>query len=193
MPQIRDYFPSRPKTPPLRAYSIAPSRNRTSEESISSVTLLPMRHFARVAEQAESGDIGEPVDFEIFDRLGGGAIQRQHLRDRAIDVFVLGDAALERRRNHARSDLLGEHQNVAGAGAGVGLDAVGMNRSGDRVSKFDFGIVDAMAAENDAARFVDFFRAALEDLFEDLNIARSPATRESKARSADGLPWHKRR
>ncbi len=56
-----------------------------------------------------------------------------------------------------------------------------MNGSGDRVAKFDFGIVDAVAAQNHAACFVDFLGAAFEDLFQSLNIARA-GPRENRQR-----------
>ena len=60
-------------------------------------------------------------------------------------------AALGRGGQDAGANLLGQHQDVAGPGAGVGDDAVGPHRAGDEQPELGLLVDDGMAACDDDA------------------------------------------
>jgi hypothetical protein len=60
---------------------------------------------------------------------------------------------------------------AAGPGAGIRFNARRVDGAGDRVTEFDFGIVDAVAAENRATGFAHFLETAEQNLFENFRVA----------------------
>jgi hypothetical protein len=128
--------------------------------------LAGQRHFARVADQAEAGDIGAAVDLVTQHFLASRAIQREHGNNRRGHIRLLRDAALQGGSDHAGADAFGEDQRVAGARPGVGLDAQGVNGPGHGVAEFDLVIRHAVAAEDGAAGLVHLLRSAFEDFFQ---------------------------
>ncbi len=128
-------------------------------------------HLAGMAKEAEAGDVGAGVDGETGERFGGGAVEGEHGGDGGIDVLRSGEAALEGGADDAGSDLFGEQEDVVGASAGVGPDAIGVDRAGDGITKLDVFVVDAVAADDGAGGFDHFGGSAFEDLAEDGEVA----------------------
>ena len=93
-------------------------------------------------------------------RLGGVAVQRRHRADGGLQHAFGRGVALHRRGQHAGADRLGQHQRIARTGAGVGHDAVGMDRAGDEQAELGFLVDDRMTAGNgDAGLGADRGRA----------------------------------
>ena len=180
-----------PGIAPARAYSTAPSRNRHATASISSVTPLASAISRAWPSRPNPVTSVTPCTSRPRHGLGGGAIQREHGGDGSLHVRRV---ARPRFRAVAMTPVpifLVSTSTSPGRGAGVGFDPVGSNGAGDCIAEFDFGIVDAVAAEDHASRFVDFFRAALEDLLEVVQIAGSRARPESRAPSRACRPSHR--
>ena len=81
-------FFSPPGMAPCRAYSSAPGRKWTLVDLDLESDAAADRHLARMADQAEAGDVGAAVHVEAQHRLAGAAIQRQHRLDRRLDVLI---------------------------------------------------------------------------------------------------------
>jgi len=86
-------------------------------------------------------------------------------------MLLAGDAALQRRRNHAGADGLGEEQVVAHLRAAIGPHVIWVNRARNGVAELHLFVPDRVPANNDAASFDHLVGAALQDRFEVLNVA----------------------
>ena len=95
-----------------------------------------------MTDEAEAGDVGARVDGAGWQRMR--APRRRHgsrcastaplpPRGAAIDAIEL-----DRGADEAGAERLGEEQHVAGAGAGVGQHARGIDRAGHRIAELDF-------------------------------------------------------
>ena len=104
------------------------------------------------------------------DYLGRGLVQRCHRLHGRVDPLLLGDAFLDRRRNYARAQRLGEQQPVAGLRALIGQHALGMNHSRDRISEFRFFIADAVAADHGASGLDHLRQAAGQNALQNVEI-----------------------
>ena len=82
----------------------------------------------------------------------------------ALDQLRRGQAALERGRDRARAERLGEHEHVARAPAGVGEDRARVDGAGDREAVLGLGVVDRVPADDRGARLGDRVGAAAQDL-----------------------------
>ena len=105
-----------------------------------------MGYEAEVAEQAEAGDVGAGVDADAHHRLGCGAVEFAHNLDGAVEGGVVCALLLAGGGDDACADGLGEDEGVAGAGAGVGDLAAGLDDAGDRQAVFGLFVVDGVAA-----------------------------------------------
>ncbi len=119
------------------------------------------RHLAGVSDQAEAGHVSAAVDVEFEHGFACRAVQRQHGGDGGIHVALGGDAALHGGGDDAGAKRLGENQRVAGARAGIGLDAIRMNGSGYRIAELDLVVGHAVAAEHGATGLAAFSRRRL--------------------------------
>ena len=124
-----------------------------------------------MSDQTKASDIGDTVGVELEHRFAGGAIELQHRFAGRFDIGFARDAAFQCGRNHAGTDPLCQHQGVAGAGACVGLDALGMDGSGDGVAELDLVVGDAVASQNGALGFAHLVGSAANDSFQRLEIA----------------------
>lgn len=127
-------------------------------------------HFAGVTDDAETGDVGHGVGVVLERDFAGGLVERGHGYGGGVDPRGLGLGLLDGGGDDAGADGLGEDQCVAGTRGGVGKDARGIDGSGDGVTEFEFGIADAVAANDGASGLNHFAEASGEDLFEDLGV-----------------------
>ena len=120
-------------------------------------------------------------------------VQRRHRRDGVSDQRIRRALVLDRGADDAGAEPFGEDQAIAGARAGVGPDAIGVDRAGDRVAELHLGVAHRVAAEQRHAGFLQLVEAAEKDLpdrvaVEDLvrerrrSPAPSPACRPSRRR-----------
>ena len=109
-------YPRRPRRHRGRTRSSStPSIAGTASASISAARPLASRELVQVAEQPEAGDVGHRVRPGRARRRGAVAVERRHHLDRPVDRGA-GDAALDRGRDRARAERLGQDERVAGAG-----------------------------------------------------------------------------
>ena len=99
-------------------------------------------------EEAEAGDVGRGMHrvAELERSVAGARVERGHDAHRFGDELGCGGVTLHGSRDHTEADRLGQHEVVAGLGAGVGEDAVGMHGADDRKAVFRLGVVDRVAA-----------------------------------------------
>jgi hypothetical protein len=149
-------------------------------------------HFSGVTDEAETRDVRAAVDSETQHGFAGRAVQCQHGRGGGFDGGGWGDAALERGSDNSGAEGFGEDEHIARLGTAVGFDAFGMDSASDRVAEFDFGIVDAVAAEDGASGFAHFFEAAAQDGFEDVEIGGffAGAGKSDDGESGEGSASH---
>ena len=144
-----------------------------------------------MADQAEPGDVGAGVH-------GAGRQRPQRLGCRRgsasiIDAIAASTSAsrraaeLERGRDDAGAERLGQEQHVAGAGAGVGPDARRVDLAGDRVAELDLLVLDRVAAEQRDAGLAQLSRPPGEDLREDRAVER-PSETPAIASAVSGRP-----
>src|SRR5437879_744409 len=69
------------------------------------------RHFSRVTDEAEAGDVGAAVDIVAQHLLAGGAIEGEHGSNRRGNIGVAGNAAFEGGGDHAGAEALSEDQD----------------------------------------------------------------------------------
>ena len=117
-----------------------------------------------MADEAESGHIRAAVDVELEHSLTGRPVQREHGIDGRLNVSVGREPPLERGRDHARPQALGEHERIPDHCAGVRLHALGIDSAGHRIAELDFLIGDTVAAEDCAFGLAHLFRASSQDL-----------------------------
>jgi len=94
--------------------------------------------------------------------VAGFGVQRRHDAHRVRDERRWRRVALDRGGDHPETDGFGEHQRVAGPGAGVGPDLIGVDGSDDREAELGFGVVDGVTAGDDGPRGSDHVGAAVE-------------------------------
>ena len=97
---------------PCRAYSTAPGRNRTARGSNLNGHLTRQRHFARVTDQPEAGDIRASVDVEGEHRIASFPVELQHLLNGGVDIRLFRDSLLQGRRDYAGANAFGEDQRI---------------------------------------------------------------------------------
>ncbi len=144
-------------------------------ESISSVTVLLASAISRAwpsSPKPVTSVTHGPPDRAIASAAARFSVSIDSIG--LLDVRWRRDAALQRRRDHAGPDFLGQHQHVAGLRAAIGLDRSRMDRTGNRVAELDLGIVHAVPAQDHAAGFPHFRRAALEDCFQIVQVLPEP-------------------
>jgi hypothetical protein len=101
-------------------------------------------------DQPEAGHVGTRVDRswqQGLQRFAGRSIQHQHRCDGGIHRGERSAAEFQRRRNHAGANRLGEHEDVAGDGAGVRQDSRRIDLAGDRVPELDLVVLHRVSAK----------------------------------------------
>ena len=81
-------------------------------------------------------------------------------------------------------------RRVAGLGAVVGEDFLGMDRAGDGVSELGFFVANAVAADDGASGFDHLGEAAGEDAFENFEISflgKADQSERGERRAAHGV------
>lgn len=119
-----------------------------------------------MTEHAEAGDVGGGMRARFDHGLGRAPIEGCHRTDRLAQSLRRQPAALGGGGKHAGSDSFRQHQGVAGAGAGIGDDGVGMNGAGDEQAELGFLVDDRMPAGDDDTGLGADRRRALEDTAE---------------------------
>src|SRR5207244_8948158 len=92
---------------------------------------------------------------------------------------------LEGRRDNARADRLGEHENIPWHGSGVRINAFRIDETCDRIAEFHFGIANGVPADHNAFCFRHLCQAATHDLLKDFKggVLRETHDRESSQRA----------
>lgn len=120
-------------------------------------------HAGEVAEETKAGDVGGGADDALLANGRSGGVEGGHEVGRDGGQRVVGEAAFDGGGDDAGADRFGEIEEVAGSGAGVGGDVVGMDEAGDGESVEWFGIFDGVSAGEDAASLGDLVGAPAED------------------------------
>ena len=102
--------------------------------------------------------------------VGGRLVQHRHRRDGERDELPPARPFLDRGPDDAGAEPLGEDQPIAGARAGVGPDAIGIDRAGHGIAELHLGIAYRVAAEQRDAGFAQLVVAAQEDLLDGVGV-----------------------
>ena len=94
----------------------------------------------------------------------------RRLQDGRHHLVLADDAVLERARQHPDAETLGEHQQVAGLGAGVVDDLVRARHAGDGEAVLGLLVVDRVPAGQLGAGLDDLLGAAAQHLGEMLHV-----------------------
>ena len=129
------------------------------------------RHLACVTEEAEAADIGAAMYVELQHRLAGGAVQCQHGSGCRRYGLRPCNPLLERGSDNTGADRFRENQQISHPRATVRFHPIGMDGAGDGVTKLDFGIGNAVTAEDGAAGFAHLFQTTEHDGFEHIGVA----------------------
>ena len=134
------------------ASSRAPGSSGSAASSISRVRWLSRAIAAAWPIRPNPVTSVAAVTPEAQRRPRGLAVERGHRARRRGDRLLGRLAGLERRRDHAGAERLGEHERLARA-AGPAFVSMrrGVDEAGDRVAELDLGIAHAVAAEQHAA------------------------------------------
>ena len=111
---------------------------------------------------------------------GAGRVEGGHEGGGDIGEGLVGEAALDGGGDDAGAERLGEDEDVAGSGPGIGDDALGVDEAGDGEPVERLGVLDGVAAGQDAPGLRDLVGAAPEDLVDELE-------REVLERDADDV------
>lgn len=125
-------------------------------------------HAGEVAEEAEAGDVGAGADEALLPDGGAGGVEGGHELGGGVGEGVGGEAAFDGGGDDAGADRFGEVEEVARFGTGVGDDVVGVDESGDGEAVEGLGVLDGVAAGEDAASLGDLVGTAAEDGVDDL-------------------------
>jgi len=136
-------------------------------------------HFARVAEEAETGDVGDGVNgriivrgfFNFMQNFGGVAIEACHGSDGGLDGAHGGLARFERRGDQAGADRLCKNQGVARLGTYVAPDIFWVDDAGNGVAEFQIIVANRMAADDGAMSLIHLRKTAAENLFQNSGAA----------------------
>ena len=106
------------------------------------------RHFQRVAEQAEAGDVGDGMYGIVAGQFAADAVELRG-RGQHLGIALAGQFAfLDRRGIYADPDRLGQDQGIAGPGAGVAAHLAGATETDHRKAVDRLRCVDRMAARH---------------------------------------------
>ena len=107
-----------------------------------------------------------------------------------IDQRLRRALVLDRGADDAGAQPLGEDQTIADARAGVGPDAIGIDRAGDRVAELHLRIANGVATEQRRARFLQLVEAAEKDRANRVAVERVLRERGNRERR-HRLPAHR--
>ena len=129
-------------------------------------------HLGRVADESEAGDVGGAVDGarELPQHIGARLVQHRHRGHRTCHECVRCMPLLDRGADDTGAEPLGENQPIAGARAGVGPDAIGIDRAGHGVAELHLGITYRVAAQKRNTGFAQLVVTAKEDLLDGLGV-----------------------
>ncbi|OPZ20050.1 MAG: hypothetical protein BWZ10_00770 [candidate division BRC1 bacterium ADurb.BinA364] len=120
------------------------------------------RHLGQMSGQAEAGDVGAGVGAELDHQFGGVAIQRGHRLAGCAQALRRGAANLRGKGNHPRAQRLCQHEAIAWLGRVAGDNPSRIDQARDGESELDLFVVDAVAAEQRAAGFLQLERSAAQ-------------------------------
>ena len=124
----------------------------------------PLRHFERMAEQAEAGDIGDRMHIGVPRELRADLVQRRHGADHLGVHVALDEVLLDGRRIHADTERLGQDHRIARLCRIVAPD-VFFATCTDHSETVDWlGAIDRMAAGDGNAGLRADRAPAIEDL-----------------------------
>ena len=142
--------------------------------------------LARVPDEAEAGDVRHRVGIARAQGVRGVPVQRRHRGDCRDDRLVGRASGLEGVGDHAGSERLGEHEDVAVAGAAVPPDRIRPHRAGHGQTVDRLGCHDRVAAQDRDARGGCRVLATAQDRRNGVawQSGREPAEREREERGA---------
>ena len=127
-----------------------PSITGTAAASISSVTPLAAATSHAWPISPKPGDVRAGMDGirrQGLQDFAGAAIEPDHRRHGRRDQRLRRAPDLQRRRDDAGAERLGQKQHVARTGAGVAPDAIRVHLAGHGVAELDLLILDGVPAE----------------------------------------------
>ena len=130
----------------------------------------PAHHLVEMAEEAEPGDVGGGVDGVPAAAFRRGLVQGRHGGHRSVHRAGSGLAHPVGGADEADAQRLGQDELIAGLSGVVGGKAAGVYESGDGQAVLHAGVGDGVPSREDAPRFGHLFRAAAQDLAEDVQV-----------------------
>ena len=132
-----------------------------------------------MAEQSEAGDVGDRVRRERPQHLRRSGVERCHPAGRLREIALP-------REHEPRAERLRQEDRVAGAGAALDPDAVGMDGADDREPVLRLGVADRVPAGEDRAGRAHLLVGAREDRRDEvrLELLREGRDRQREQRRA---------
>ncbi len=148
----------------------------------------PSLEVGEVADEAIARNVRGRCRAGADHRLGGGAVERRHHRHRLTLEAGRTQPALDRGRDQARAERLGQVEEVARPRPIVRDHAVGMHLADHRIAEFRLGVVHGMTADDRDPGLRHLRSPAGHDLFQQAGVQllawkRGDAKREERPRA----------
>ena len=122
------------------------------------------REFQRVAQQAETGDVGQRMHAGQAREFGAGAVELGRRLDHGGVALSVEFALLQRRRQDAHAQRLAEDQHVARLRRGVALEVLDLDDADAHQAVDGLDRIDGMPAREWNAGLAAHRLAAFQDL-----------------------------
>ena len=150
-------------TKPARARVLGLSELRRIVDAQADGQTRAARHFERMAEKAEAGDVGHPVDRFVAREVGADHVEARH-EAQHLAIAVVGERALlDRRRIDSDAERFREDQRVAWASFRVASQRLRRDEADDGEAVDRLGRIDGMAARHWDSRLRRHRRAAAQN------------------------------
>src|ERR687888_1772976 len=146
----------------------------------------PLRHLARVPEEAEAGHVGHRVRLERPEDVRRVAVQRPHPADCPLELLRARVPLLVPGHDQARPERLRQEERVAGADAVLLPDPRRADGADDGEPVLRLRVADRVPAREEAARRAHLLVGCGEDLREHLHrqLFGEGCNREGEERGA---------
>src|SRR6202795_2551677 len=125
-----------------------------------------------MADESEARHVGHRVNAEIatLKYIRGFLIQRGHRLHCRVNPCRFGLPLFYSRRDHSRTQRLGEDQRVTWLSAAIGKNFFRMDQPSHRVSELGLIIANAVAADHGASRFDHLRESASQDTLQNPEV-----------------------
>src|SRR5271165_1186933 len=148
-------------------------------DRLKAMSWIAERHLSGVTEKAEASHVGNGVDWfcgllllvDFLKSRSGGGVQGAHSGDGGSERFRSGAIFFKRSGDNTGAKRLGEEQHVAGLGANVAPDALGIDGSRNCIAEEHVFVAYRVAANYAALCLVHFGEATANNLLENFRVA----------------------